>query len=52
MHDVHPNELTAYEVIALLTVLRQAKARIKAAAAEPARVLTMVRGEKRRNRLA
>src|ERR1700712_4422466 len=52
MHDVHPNELTAYEVIALLPVLRQAKARIKAPAAEPARVLTMVRGEKRRNRLA
>jgi hypothetical protein len=51
-HDIAADELTAYEVIAILTVLRQARTRIEAATAEPARVLKMVQNGKRRNRLA
>jgi hypothetical protein len=43
MKEVKPADLTACEMVALLTVLRPALARLDAAAQEPAPVLELVR---------
>jgi hypothetical protein len=51
-HNFPLCDLTALEMLSLLTTLRQVRTRIEAEKAAPARVLKMVQNGKRRNRLA
>jgi hypothetical protein len=42
MHDISPDELTTFEILTILTVMRQARIRVEAARATPA-PLTLLR---------
>jgi hypothetical protein len=48
MGEVKPGDMTACEIVALLTILRPAFERKRAAARQPAPVLELVRSGKRR----